>query len=213
MGECSCWSVGAWTSLAMGVVSTGLLVAAMVRLGMARRQLLRLARERDAAREALLDATIRREVAEAERREAPEPLEAGPLDIRALAEAEVRRAARYGRALSMILLRLPHACAPDDPLWSHLSSLLRDQLRDSDHAGRLDGASTLIVLSETSPAVADEVARRLAIELQHDRQVAQGRVRYAVDTLTGSDASAETILGRLTRTVDALSEPVDVPPA
>ena len=74
MGECSCWSVGAWTSLAMGVVSTGLLVAAMVRLGMARRQLLRLARERDAAREALLDATIRREVAEAERREAPDPL-------------------------------------------------------------------------------------------------------------------------------------------
>ncbi len=214
MGECSCWSVGTWVSLALAVVSTTLFVLATVRLGAARRRLLRLARERDASREALLDATVRREVAEAEA-EHGEPrarTDNGPLDIRLLAETEVRRAARYGRALSMILVRLPHECPPDHPAWEHLAELLRRHLRDSDHAGRFDAASSLVVLTETERVRAEEVANRVTAELAREPDGAGAGARFAVDALTAADASAEAILVRLRHAVDEAAPHPDLPP-
>jgi hypothetical protein len=212
MGECSCWSVGTWVSLALAVVSSTLFVVATVRLGATRRRMLHLARERDVSREALLDATVRREVAEAEQGEALASTDHGPLDIRLLAETEVRRAARYGRALSLILVRLPHECPPDHPAWEHLAELLRRHLRDSDHAGRFDAASSLVVLTETERVRAEEVASRVRTELAREPDGAVAGARFAVDALTAADASAEAILGRLRQAVDEAAPPPDLPP-
>jgi hypothetical protein len=211
MAECTCWGLGAWASLALAAVSTSLFLLSFFRLATARRLLLRVARERDASREALLDATVRREVAEAEQSDVPEALTDGPLDLRLLAESEVRRAARYGRDLSMVLVRLPSPCLPGDPCWTHLARHLRAHLRDSDHAGRIDATSTLIVLTETEPAVAEEVAGRLVEGLSRQPEVPSDGIRFAVDALTPADASAEAVLTRLARAVDDVAAAPEPP--
>jgi hypothetical protein len=202
MGECTCWSVGAWVWLVLACVSTGLFAASALRLAATRRRLERVARERDAAREAMLDATVRREFAEAERFDPPDPYANGPLDVRLLAESEVRRAARYGRALSMILLRWPRDVLPGDPLWTRLFDVLRGQLRASDTAGRLDVSSALILLPEAELPVAQAVAARVVAEFASDPALAGDGVRFAAGSLTPADASADSILGRLTKTLE-----------
>lgn len=201
MAECGCWGVGAWASLVLGVVASALFLAALARLAASHRRLARLADERDAAREALLDATVRREVAEADRADHLDLHANGPLDIRLLAETEVRRAARYGRAVTLVLLRWPEALAGDDPRWTRLEEVFRGQLRESDRAGHLDASTAAVVLPETDRPVAEAVAERLVAEV-HRVLPGGAPLRSVAAALTPGDATAEAILSRLVRELE-----------
>ncbi|MFH1913012.1 MAG: PAS domain S-box protein [Pseudomonadota bacterium] len=90
-----------------------------------------------------------------------------------LAELELRRARRYGNALSVIMLDIDyfksvndtHGHQAGDEVLKALSALVRAALRDTDIFGRLGGEEFAIVLPETDLAGGGLVAQRLRSEL------------------------------------------------
>ncbi|MUM77122.1 PAS domain S-box protein [Pseudodesulfovibrio sp. F-1] len=90
-----------------------------------------------------------------------------------LAEQELRRARRYGHALSVIMLDIDyfksindtHGHQTGDAVLKALSALVRASLRDTDIFGRLGGEEFAIVLPETDLENGRRVAQRLREDL------------------------------------------------
>jgi diguanylate cyclase (GGDEF)-like protein len=89
--------------------------------------------------------------------------------ILGLVDDELARAARYRRPLSVILLDLDHfkrlndshGHAAGDIVLRHVGTILKDNVRATDVAGRYGGEEFLIVLPETDADAAASVAEKL----------------------------------------------------
>lgn len=100
-------------------------------------------------------------------------------------------ARRHRRPLSLILADLDHFKQINDS-FGHLAgdqvlrcfgSLLAGRLRGSDHVGRIGGEEFLMVLPETTAALALSVAEELRRNLERERIEVQGRVIQATCSL------------------------------
>ena len=88
--------------------------------------------------------------------------------------AEVGRAVRYGRPLSVAFVDLDHFKGINDSHGHHVgdvvlrgvADLLRTNLRQTDVVGRYGGDEFMIVLPETGPPAAGEVAEKLRLLIQ-----------------------------------------------
>lgn len=82
---------------------------------------------------------------------------------------------RYGHPLSLILLELDHFKdlntrydeATGDAALVHIANLLIDDIRDADIAARIGGNEFLIMLPETLPDEAYDIAERLRLHIEH----------------------------------------------
>lgn len=134
-----------------------------------------------------------------------------------LAEVEMARLRRYGRAVSVLMLDIDrfkaindtHGHAVGDHVLVRLAEVCRGELRDTDHIGRLGGEEFAIILPETPLASAAEVAERLRQRLALAEvpivpgNRGQGCLRMTVSigvAMCGDeDASIERALGRADR--------------
>ena len=86
-----------------------------------------------------------------------------------LAESELARAARYGEKLSILMMDIDHFKQINDShghkvgdrVLKRLAEVCRETLRSVDIAGRIGGEEFAVLLPETDPAEALEVAERL----------------------------------------------------
>ncbi|WP_434618518.1 diguanylate cyclase [Azospirillum sp. B2RO_4] len=134
-----------------------------------------------------------------------------------LAEVEMARLRRYGRAVSVLMLDIDrfkaindtHGHAVGDHALVTLAEICRDELRDTDHIGRLGGEEFAIILPETPLASAAEVAERLRQRLalaevpvvpgDHGHGCLRMTVSIGVAMCGDEDASIERALGRADR--------------
>ncbi|MGQ4277217.1 GGDEF domain-containing protein [Pseudidiomarina sp. E22-M8] len=90
-----------------------------------------------------------------------------------LAEAEMTRAERYKKPLSILLIDVDHfklindiyGHPKGDQVLQHLAKLIRLELRQHDLIGRWGGEEFLIVLPETDIVTAEQVAERIRIAI------------------------------------------------
>ncbi|WP_049975923.1 diguanylate cyclase [Azospirillum sp. B506] len=134
-----------------------------------------------------------------------------------LAEVEMARLRRYGRPVSVLMMDIDrfkmindtHGHAMGDQALVRLGEICRNELRDTDHIGRVGGEEFAIILPETPLAAATEVAERLRhklamadVPLQPVDQ-GQGCLRMTVSigvAMCGEeDSSIERALGRADR--------------
>ncbi len=88
--------------------------------------------------------------------------------------AEVRRALRYGRPLSVIFLDLDHFKALNDRYGHHygdtalqqVAAALRANLRDTDRCYRLGGEELIVIAPETTSVEAARAAERLRVAIE-----------------------------------------------
>ncbi len=134
-----------------------------------------------------------------------------------LAEVEMARLRRYGRAVSVLMLDIDrfkaindtHGHAVGDQALVRLAEICSNELRDTDHIGRLGGEEFAIVLPETPLDSAVEVAERLRQRLaladvqHHPGDHGHGCLRMTVSigvAMCGDeDSSIERALGRADR--------------
>lgn len=92
-------------------------------------------------------------------------------------ELEFKRAKRYNRDLSLLMLDIDHFKAVNDN-YGHqvgdivlrkISSIIINQLRDSDLAFRYGGEEFMVILPETKPDDAMNVAKRMKQEIMETR--------------------------------------------
>jgi len=107
------------------------------------------------------------------------------------AEAEIRRARRFGRGLSIIMMDLDHFKKIND-LHGHaigdhaLKAVVRaslESLRESDTMGRLGGEEFAILLPETDLAAATDVATRLLRHIQETPVVTLEKTLFCTSSL------------------------------
>lgn len=90
-----------------------------------------------------------------------------------LAEVEIARLRRYGRPVSVLMLDIDrfksindsYGHAVGDQALCRLASVCMEELRDTDHIGRLGGEEFAVILPETGLSAAREVAERLRAQL------------------------------------------------
>ena len=159
------------TSPAWFVPLIALLLALIVQLMLDSREALR--RERRLVRTA---AALREATAQLEKLAATDPL-TGIWNRRAFFDAlgvEFRRAQRYGRNLSVLMIDLDNFKQAND-LGGHVfgdyvlsatSKLIRENLRESDMAGRYGGEEFAVVLPETDGEHTVPVAEKLRVAIE-----------------------------------------------
>ncbi len=101
---------------------------------------------------------------------------------------EVRRAERYHRALSLVMMDLDHFKEFNDKYGhptgncalEYIAATLRDEIRDTDLAARYGGEEFVLALHETSKREAMEMAERIRREIEtHPVCVQEGnQMRY-----------------------------------
>jgi len=125
------------------------------------------------------------------------------------AEQEMRRARRYGHALSVIMLDIDyfksindtHGHQTGDAVLKALAALVRASLRDTDIFGRLGGEEFAMILPETDLENGRRVARRLREDLAgltvrlRDKAV-NFTVSIGVTGLKGKDRVVEDAINR-----------------
>ena len=134
-----------------------------------------------------------------------------------LAEVEMARLRRYGRAVSVLMLDIDrfkaindtHGHAVGDHALVRLAEVCRDELRDTDHIGRLGGEEFAIILPEPPLASATEVAERLRQRLalaevpivpgDHRHGCLRMTVSIGVAMCGDEESSIERALGRADR--------------
>jgi diguanylate cyclase (GGDEF)-like protein len=130
-----------------------------------------------------------------------------------LANAELARAQRYGRPISVALADLDHFKQVND-LYGHeagdlalraFADLVRDALRDSDVACRYGGEEFAFVFPETTPQEAAVFAERLRLRLEALIIPLTGSQHVRLTVSFGiSDASAHKLEDALRLADDAL---------
>ncbi|WP_459901011.1 PAS domain S-box protein [Desulfobaculum senezii] len=125
-------------------------------------------------------------------------------------ENEVRRARRYGHALTALMLDLDHFKVINDTYGHHTGDeVLRavvdachDTLRDSDVFGRLGGEEFAVILTETTAEAACDVAERLRQRIESISSVSsEGEPLHftasiGLSTLRDTDTTLEDVLRR-----------------
>lgn len=125
-----------------------------------------------------------------------------------LAEAELARALRYRKPLSLLMLDIDHFKAVNDNhghktgdrILQNLSAILRETLREVDIPGRLGGEEFAVILPETGTEAAFEAAERLRLAIADTpMQTETGgmlsiTVSIGVATLTEALVDVETLL-------------------
>lgn len=125
------------------------------------------------------------------------------------AEQEMRRAQRFGRKLSVIMMDLDHfkkvndtfGHAIGDVVLETLAKAGLESLRTSDIMGRLGGEEFAILLPETDLKAAEEVAERLLIHIQETsikagKNILQCTTSLGVAHLLSKDKSIDDLLVR-----------------
>jgi len=129
-------------------------------------------------------------------------------------ELEFKRAKRYNRDLSLLMLDIDHFKAVNDN-YGHqvgdivlrkISSIIINQLRDSDLAFRYGGEEFMVILPETKPDDAMNVAKRMKQEIM-DTEHAYRNLNFKVTASIGI-VSIKDMLGRF-ETVDDIIKKVD----
>lgn len=127
------------------------------------------------------------------------------------AEAEVRRALRYGRSLSMLMVDADHfknvndtyGHTVGDVVLSELACMLRDNARQQDTAARLGGEEFALLLPETDMEHALEAAERLRTQVADTAIEAEGNtVRITVSVGVSELALQGDTLSRLLKRAD-----------
>lgn len=155
----------------LGIPLIAMLVALIAQLLIDGRQSLE--RERRLVRTA---AALREATAQLEKLAATDPL-TGIWNRRAFFEAfgvEFRRAQRYGRNLSVLMIDLDNfkqandlgGHAFGDYVLSATAKIIREHLRESDMAGRYGGEEFAVILPETDGAHAAPVAEKLRAAIE-----------------------------------------------
>jgi diguanylate cyclase (GGDEF)-like protein len=122
-------------------------------------------------------------------------------------QAEVARARRYGRPISVIVLEIDHftqfndlhGTAAGDALFAAVAQCCRAAIRATDLVARLGGSEFGLVLPETRIAAAITVAEKLrkqiaATLVQPDAQQLRATASLGVATLTDQDKDFEDLL-------------------
>ncbi|MGR8935732.1 MAG: diguanylate cyclase [Gammaproteobacteria bacterium] len=132
--------------------------------------------------------------------------------FREQAEAELKRALRYGSPLSVLMLDIDffkkindrHGHQTGDSVLQKLADICRAMLRDVDLIGRLGGEEFAILLPETEKQQAAGVAERLRQAIANtDAALAAGLpVRFTVSIGVASLAAKETHLDELLNQAD-----------
>jgi len=129
-------------------------------------------------------------------------------------ELEFKRSKRYNRDLSLLMLDIDHFKAVNDN-YGHqvgdivlrkISSIIINQLRDSDLAFRYGGEEFMVILPETKPDDAMNVAKRMKQEIM-DTEHAYRNLNFKVTASIGI-VSIKDMLGRF-ETVDDIIKKVD----
>lgn len=130
-----------------------------------------------------------------------------------LAEAELSRLRRYGRPVTMLMLDIDHfksindsfGHAAGDEALCRLVELCQEELRETDHLGRMGGEEFAIALPETGISEALEVAERLRgrvagvdLRLSGDTPLYM-TVSIGVAACLDSDMSVDRVLDRADR--------------
>jgi diguanylate cyclase (GGDEF)-like protein len=129
------------------------------------------------------------------REEASKDPKTGLLNARGLeraAEQELQRALRFGRPVSLILcdvdglraINNAHGHLAGDAALAAVADTLCTELRDYDLCGRFGGDEFVVVLPETGPEEAAEVAQRLDAAIS-TRTISAGRAEFVVTLSTG----------------------------
>ena len=126
-----------------------------------------------------------------------------------LAEQEVRRARRFSRDLTAMMIDIDHfkpindtfGHATGDTIIQGVVKRALESLRQSDSIGRVGGEEFAVVLPETSLSAAYDVAERLRAHIQ-EKPIITGHVAVActvsigVAQLSPEDSNIETLLHR-----------------
>ena len=129
-------------------------------------------------------------------------------------ELEFKRSKRYNRDLSLLMLDIDHFKAVNDN-YGHqvgdivlrkVSSIIINQLRDSDLAFRYGGEEFMVILPETKPDDAMNVAKRMKQEIM-DTEHSYRNLNFKVTASIGI-VSIKDMLGRF-ETVDDIIKKVD----
>ena len=126
----------------------------------------------------------------------------------ALAEAEMARALRYGKALSILMLDLDHFKAVNDlhghragdDLLRQVADTFRQILREVDVVGRLGGEEFAVLLPESDLKQAFDVAERLRHAIGQSPLVVEGSeplsvtASIGVATLAGTGLTVDNLL-------------------
>ncbi len=99
-------------------------------------------------------------------------------------EQEHERAKRYNRPFCVIMVDLDHfkrvndtyGHSAGDLVLQNVSSILRQQLRDTDIAGRLGGEEFIVILGETQKEGAKNIAERIREEIERTHIEKDGKV-------------------------------------
>lgn len=129
-------------------------------------------------------------------------------------ELEFKRAKRYNRDLSLLMLDIDHFKSVNDN-YGHqvgdivlrkISSIIINQLRDSDLAFRYGGEEFMVILPETKPDDAVNVAKRMKQEIM-ETEHSYRNIAFKVTASIGI-VSIKDMLGKF-ETVDDIIKKVD----
>lgn len=129
-------------------------------------------------------------------------------------ELEFKRAKRYSRDLSLLMLDIDHFKTVNDN-YGHqvgdivlrkISSIIINQLRDSDLAFRYGGEEFMVILPETKPDDAMNVAKRMKQEIMETEHTCRN-LNFKVTASIGI-VSIKDMLGKF-ETVDDIIKKVD----
>jgi len=126
------------------------------------------------------------------------------------AEAEFIRSVRYQSKLSLLMIDIDffkqindhYGHEAGDNALKRLGEISRQTLRQVDAIGRIGGEEFAVLLPETDPTAAKEVAERLRLAVANERILVdsgltfQFHISIGVSSLTAADLKLESILSR-----------------
>lgn len=138
----------------------------------------------------------------------------------ARAESELRRAVRYGKPLSLLMLDVDHfkqindshGHKVGDAALQTLTATCQSALRDIDVLGRLGGEEFAVLLPETDLGLALTVAERLRAAVARaplpleDGGPVQLSASFGVASMLGADDNLDALLGRADRALYAAKD-------
>jgi diguanylate cyclase (GGDEF)-like protein/PAS domain S-box-containing protein len=125
---------------------------------------------------------------------------------------ELLRAQRYGSAFSVLLLDLHHFKAVNDEFGHdagdaallEVAQLLEEVCREPDIAGRWGGEEFMVILPESGPGAARDVASRVRERMEHEEFAGVGPLTASIGVASNrSGNSAESLLKRADRALYA----------